>query len=285
MAVYLTGSVGSYESGAQNMTADIRTVQLLLTQAADKLHNPALDPGCIDGKISRIGSQSGTVRAIGSFQKSVVRMSQVDYRIDAGGNTWRSLVAAAGPVTAVPPPVAQQPVAGLVTLTVEHGGKIPTSTKGLTATITTKYESTFTLSGALTGTFTGSIFPDDMNVKGRVIDGTYPLHIGFHKGGGAAKQTASDLIYRTQGIRAGLLVNARNGVPVSSENASKKTSYGINVHNGFNNNRGSDGCLTLQPSDWKKFIEKFLGAYPDIADWHTLGNNTGKKIGSLVIKS
>ena len=48
--------------------------------------------------------------------------------------------------------------------------------------------------------------------------------------------------------------------------------------------RGSDGCLTLKPSDWSSFIQLFLNAFPNIDDWHTLGNNTGKKIGSLVIK-
>ena len=123
-----------------------------------------------------------------------------------------------------------------------------------------------------------------MTVKGRVVDGTYPLHIGFHKGGGAARQTAADLVVKTKGIRAGLLVNARNGVPVHSDDPGKTTSYGINVHNGFNSSRGSDGCLTLHPTDWARFIQLFLDAFPDIEDWHTLGNNTGKQIGSLVIK-
>jgi hypothetical protein len=170
---------------------------------------------------------------------------------------------------------------------VTHGGKIPTATKFKNPTTPTAgglYESTFTLSGGLTGTFKGSIYPDDMTVKGRVLDGTYPLHIGFHKGGGKPKQTAADLVVRTEGIRAGLLVNARNSVPVQSDNASKTTSVGINVHNGFNNSRGSDGCLTLQPSDWSRFIQLFLDGFSNINDWHTVGANTGKKIGSLVIK-
>jgi hypothetical protein len=141
-----------------------------------------------------------------------------------------------------------------------------------------------TVSGYATGVFQGSIYPDDMAVKGRLKDGTYPLHIGFHKGGSASKQKNSDLVVRTKSIRAGLLVNARNGVSVISDNPNKTTSYGVNVHNGFNSQRYSDGCPTIKPSDWTKFIQIFLDAHPNIDDWHTLGNNTGKKIGKLVVK-
>jgi hypothetical protein len=281
MAASISRSVRSYESGAVNLPADVRTVQELLTQASKSLRSPALDPQGVDGKIARPGSQSSTVTAITNFQRQQVGMARPDQRIDVNGATWKKLVA----VAAVPKP----PAAGtqLITLTATHGGKIPTGTKFKTATPATAgglYESTFTLSGGLTGTFRGSIYPDDMTVKGRVIDGTYPLHIGFHKGGSAAKQTAADLVVRTQGIRAGLLVNARNGVPVQSDNPAKTTSYGINVHNGFGSSRGSDGCLTLHPSDWSGFIRAFLDAFPAIEDWHALGSNTGKKAGSLVIK-
>jgi hypothetical protein len=116
-------------------------------------------------------------------------------------------------------------------------------------------------------------------------DRPYPLHIGFHKGGKAARQSAADLVVRTEGIRAGLLVNARNSVPVKSNDPGKTTSVGINVHNGYSNSdRGSDGCLTLQPSEWSRFIQLFLDAFPEIGDWHTVGDNTGKKIGTLIIK-
>ncbi len=276
------GSVGSYESGAKNNKADVKTVQTLLTNVAKK-HGSAFDPKGIDGLISRTASRSSTVTAITNFQVQKVRMSRADQRIDVNGKTWKTLVSLAGPGAVKP----SKPVAGQITLTVSHGGKIPTKTKFKVATKPTfsgMYESTFTLSGGLTGTFKGSIWPDDMTVKGRVIDGRYPLHIGFHKGGGAAKQKATDLVVKTQGIRAGLLVNARNGVPVQSDNANKKTSYGINVHNGFNSARFSDGCPTIQPSDWSRFIKLFLNAFPNIADWHTIGNNTGKKIGTFVIQ-
>ncbi len=281
MTSSISASVGSFESGAKNLTADVRTVQELLTQASRKLRAPSIDPKGIDGKIARVASQSNTVTAITNFQRQWVGMVRPDQRIDVGGRTWQKLVSVAGP------PAPSKAIAP-VTLTVTHSNKIPTVTKFKIATAATAsgmYESTFKLSGGLSGTFRGSIYPDDMTVKGRVVDGTYPLHIGFHKGGAAAKQTATDLVVRTTGIRAGLLVNARNAVSVQSDDPNKKTSVGINVHNGFVNSRGSDGCLTLHSEDWSKFIQLFLDAFPKIEDWHTLGNNTGKKIGSLVITS
>lgn len=283
MPASISASVGSYESGAKNLATDVRTVQELLTQAAKALRSPAFDPKGIDGQIARVASQSATVRAIANFQRQQVGMASPDHRVDVNGNTWRTLLAAAGPVAPRPPARA----IGLITLTVMHGGLIPTKTKFKVATPSTAggmYESSFELSGGLTGSFQGSIYPDDMTVKGRLIDGTYPLHIGFHKGGGLARRTAADLVARTEGIRAGLLVNARNSVPVQSDDPGKTTSAGINVHNGFNSGRGSDGCLTLQPSDWARFIQLFLDAFPDIEDWHAVGDNTGKKVGSLVIK-
>lgn len=281
----ITAAVGSYESGAVNRPADVRTVQELLTRAAKKLNNPAFDPKGVDGKIGRPGANSNTVKAITAFQKQQAGMANPDARIDVNGNTWKKLVAAAGPSAPKPPTV---PVVGQITLTVTHGGLIPTGTvlKAPTkATFTGLYESTFTLSGGLNGTFRGSIYPDNMTEKGRVVDGTYPLHIGFHKGGGAAKQPASELTVQTQGIRPGLLVNARNSVPVYSHATGKKTSVGVNVHNGFSSSRGSEGCLTLHPDDWAGFIKLFLDGFKDIDDWHTVSTNTGKQVGSLVIKA
>ena len=124
---------------------------------------------------------------------------------------------------------------GLITLTATHGGKIPSNTKFKKTPAATVglYESTFTLSGGLSGTFRGSIYPDDMTVKGRVEDGTYPLHIGFHKGGKKPPEPASALVVKTQDIRAGLLVNCRNPVRIITDHPNNPTSEGINVHNGF----------------------------------------------------
>ncbi len=277
----ITASVGNWESGARNIDADVRIVQQLLTAASQKRGRQDYHPGAIDGKISRVAGASKTVKAILAFQKSELGMMRPDGRVDVNGSTWRALNISSGPQPPRPTHVS------LVTITFTHGGKIPTKTNynpPVAATHSGMYESTVVLSGGLTGTFTGSVWPDDMMVKGRVNDGTYPVHLGFHKGGGAAKQGAEKLVVATEGIRAGLLVNARDSVPVTSASASKTTSAGINIHNGFNSKRGSDGCLTLQPSDWSRFIKLFLDAFPNIDDWHTLGTNTGKKIGELVIR-
>ncbi len=280
----ISASVGSYESGAVNHQADVKTVQQMLTEAAKKLNNPRFHPGGVDGLIARVGANSATVRAITYFQQLRVGMARADQRIDVGGKTWQTLVAAIGNA-ATPAP---QPVAGNIILTVKHGGKMPTKTirqGNVQPTYNGMYESIFMLSGGLSGTFRGSIWPDDMTVKGRVVDGTYPLHIGFHKGGGGPRQDAGNLVVKSQGIRAGLLVNCRNAVNVQSDNPGKKTSVGINVHNGFGSQRYSDGCLTLEPSDWPKFIQKFLDGFPDINDWHTNGVNSGKRIGQLIIRA
>ncbi|MBA2116236.1 hypothetical protein [Bremerella alba] len=283
----ISASVGSYESGAVNKATDVTTVQKMLTEIAKKASNPLFDPKGIDGKIARVGASSGTVKAINNFQMKRVGMARADGRIDVGGKTWKTMTSMIG---AVAPPAARPvPVGGMVTLTVQHGGKMPTNTKRQgdeAATYNGMYESVFTLTGGgINGTFRGSIWPDNMTVKGRVVDGTYPLHIGFHKGGNAAKQEADKLVMRRDGIRPGLLVNMRKPVNVQSDNPGKVTSVGINVHNGFVNNRMSDGCLTIQPSDWPRFIQLFLDGFPDINDWHAMYTNTGKKIGQLVIKT
>jgi len=283
----ISASVGSYESGAVNKGPDVTTVQKMLTEIAKKTSNPLFDPKGIDGKIARVGSMSATVKAITQFQTKRVGMARADQRIDVGGKTWRTMTSLTGAVPApATPPI---PPGGIITLTVQHGNKMPTNTKragGETATHNDLYESIFTLSGGgVSGTFRGSIWPDDMTVKGRVVDGTYPLHIGFHKGGSAARQGAEKLVMERQGIRPGLLVNMRKPVTVQSDNPSKKTSVGINVHNGFGNRRWSDGCLTLRPMDWPRFIQIFLDGFPDINDWHAMYANTGKKIGQLIIKA
>src|SRR5262249_50669096 len=151
------------------------------------------------------------------------------------------------------------------TLTAQHGGKKPPSSviAGKTADL---YESTFTLAGPKSGTFRGSIYPDDLNVRGRIKDGTYDLFIGFHKRAGHTP-AKSDLVVRANGFRATLIVNNDKSVPVLSDSPAKTTSSAIHVHNGFNSKRFSDGCPTLHPDDWSKFIKLFLEAYPNLSDW------------------
>ena len=276
----MSGISGSVGQGGANYQQDVRTVQVLLNKNAMKM------PGFVrlteDGLIG-----PKTIAAITQFQRSVVGFGNADGRVDVNGKTWNTLLAGGGGATVgapVPTPIPTAPPVGggQVLLTVSHGGKIPSNTNGSTSTHTGLYESTFVLSGALSGTFSGSIYPDNMDVKGRVVDGSYPLHIGFHKGGGGAKQTV--LQVKKTGVRCGLLVNCRNSVPVQSNLASKTTSVGINVHNGFTPNRASDGCLTIPWEEYQRFIKLFIDGFPDINDWHTIGTNSGKKVGTLVIQ-
>jgi hypothetical protein len=141
----------------------------------------------------------------------------------------------------------------------------------------------------LVGTFTGSIFPDDMMVRGRLKDGRYDLYLGLHrrsKDGKAQTPTKADLVVKSQGwLRPALIVNADAAVPVQSLNPNKKTSTYIHVHNGFRNQRSSEGCLTLTPDDWARFIAIFLERYTDLADWHADGKYYGRKVAVLEVQA
>ncbi len=108
MVARISGSVGSYESGAVNRTADIKTIQQLLTSASTKHDSPQLHPGTVDGKIHRVGSRSGTVRAITHFQQSRVGMRRADQRVDVNGKTWKSLIQTVGAAPSPPPPPPPQ---------------------------------------------------------------------------------------------------------------------------------------------------------------------------------
>lgn len=138
------------------------------------------------------------------------------------------------------------------------------------------------------GTFTGSIFPDDLKVRGRLVDGDYDLYLGLHRRSREGKPltaTKEDLVVKSQGyLRPALIVNADKAVPVYSENPNKKTATYIHVHNGFTEKRSSDGCLTLKPSDWERFIKIFLTRYPDFKDWHIDGSYIGKKVAKLEVR-
>jgi hypothetical protein len=138
------------------------------------------------------------------------------------------------------------------------------------------------------GSFTGSIFPDDMKVRGRVKDGAYDLHLGLHrrsKDGKALTPSKADLVVKSQGwLRPALIVNADGPVPVESLNPDKKTSTYIHVHNGYRERRSSEGCLTLMPDDWPRFISLFLDRYTEFADWHANGKYFGRKVAVLEVR-
>jgi hypothetical protein len=188
--------------------------------------------------------------------------------------TWRAKGAPAQPPTQPPP----APDAGLFTLTFQHGGVVPPySGPGM-------YESRILLAGPRQGYFQGSIYPDDMNEKGRIKDGIYDLNLTLHHKDGVP--TPADLRVQTSEVRRpALTVNNDNAVPVISNDPAKTTSSCIHVHNGSSSHRGSEGCLTIQPADWARFISIFLDLYPDLSDWYA-GNGSwrGRRIGSLFVR-
>jgi hypothetical protein len=82
-------------------------------------------------------------------------------------------------------------------------------------------------------------------------------------------------------------VNANHPVAVSSNLASKQTSDGIHIHNGYHSwttaHPMSEGCLLIAPADWPAFLKLFLAAFPDLADWTAGGGRLGKKIGRVAV--
>ena len=72
----------------------METVQRLLQTAAQKLHEPQLDPKGIDGKIARLPAKSNTVAAIAAFQsRSGLATTEL---IEPASETWTKLLLAAG---------------------------------------------------------------------------------------------------------------------------------------------------------------------------------------------
>jgi len=133
-------------------------------------------------------------------------------------------------------------------------------------------------------TLQGSVMPDDLDVKGRVVNGWYRLKLGFHKRNGVP--TAADLVVKTGSadLRPALIVNEDQDVPVQSNDPEKIHSNAIHIHNGFNTERGSDGCQTIRPSEWATFIGHYLGIYSSLVDWHQNGSYRGRDIGVLIIE-
>jgi len=269
-----------------------RNEVLLVQKLLNQHRPPPLRTIAEDG---REGSE--TRGAIEEFQRRVVKMTYPDGRVAPNGRTWQALTGPNGaPAQPYIPGFPAQPfIPGApvttptsVLLTFRHGSKQPTGVTGLPgaddkATFS-RYESSVTVSGGLSGTFRCSIYPDDMNVKGRLKDGSYDVYLGFHKPG---TPTVQDLVIRTNGFRAVLVINANGNVPVISNSPSKTTSSGIHIHNGYNTwvagTPMSEGCLILHPADWSAFITLFLKAYPSLDDWIAGGGRLGKKIGTVSV--
>ncbi len=167
---------------------------------------------------------------------------------------------------------------------------LPTGVTGLPGaaarSTSARYESSVTVSGGVSGNFRGTIYPDDMNVKGRIQNGIYNLYLGFH---GPGTPVQDDLEVRINGFRAVLIVNAGRPIPVSSFSPAKTTSDGIHIHNGYHHWTSkkpmSEGCLLVAPGDWPAFISKFINAFPRISDWTCGGGRLGRRIGSLAVLS
>ena len=87
----ISGSVGRWERGAVNRKQDVETVQEMLRGVAMILRDQQLDPGPVDGAISRGGRRSQTIEAIKAFQSRF--LPSPDGVIGVGGRTWRELVA------------------------------------------------------------------------------------------------------------------------------------------------------------------------------------------------
>lgn len=86
----ISAPVGAWDKGAKNLVADVTLVQQCLTQAAQLLQRPELDPGGVDGIVIKpLQGTSTTVKAIRAFQ-SMCGLT-VDGRIDPGGKTWQKL--------------------------------------------------------------------------------------------------------------------------------------------------------------------------------------------------
>src|SRR5262245_32894211 len=208
----------------------------------------------------------GTVTRLDDPNRIVV--GQTVYHIP----TWAARKAPAP--TPTPPPPA--PDTRLFTLTFRHGGVVPG---------TAQYESAVTLAGPVSGIFRGTIYPDNLTKFGRIQDGHYDLSLTLHKKTGTPEE--KDLVVKTGGVRRpALTVNFSGLVPMIKQDGSRYMGDGINVHNGFYGERGSEGCLTIDASEWSRFIRIFLDRDPDLSDWFE-GNGSwrGRKIGKLIVQA
>jgi len=264
-------------TGSRN-EADIRVVQRLLNAHLSELL--PLNPLTVDGKMG-----SATINAIIEFQKRVVRLAEPDGRVAPNGKTIHALRNVSH---AAPTPSQSQRCSGAVpaiAVVFSHHNRVPKSTKGMASTFGSIYESDVSVSGGFSGSFKGSVWPDDMVSHKRILDGIYPVHIGFHQGQGTTPTLAHLVVETRKKPRAALLVNCRNSISATNSNEDKLTAHGVNIHNGWNSERGSDACLTISPDDWPAFISLFLNAFPSLADWTKLGDRTGISIGTVQVKA
>jgi hypothetical protein len=82
-------AVGKWNGATKNDPKDVSAIQLLLMHASHILSNGKIDPGVIDGKISKTAGKSQTQKAIFEFQRRY--MVNPDGVVSPAGRTWREL--------------------------------------------------------------------------------------------------------------------------------------------------------------------------------------------------
>lgn len=271
------GIKSSVGANGANRNDDTRYVQQLLNRQPNGRYS--------FGKISvdgLVGPQ--TIGAITNFQRNVVGMSYPDGRVDPGYQTIKYLEKEAGSPVGLPKAGSQEQAQGesepLPVLRVDyrHG---PRPDKG-------QYESEASFWGPNSSLLVdGSIYPDDMNTYGRIQDGYYPLWLGFHGRSGGTPDPKRDFKYKPQGgvPTPVLVVNRNQRVPIISDTPGINTSGNIHIHRGWNGNRGSAGCLTIQPPNWERVQTMLMDMYPNFSDWSGEGGDAflGRQIGTLSV--
>lgn len=94
----IAAPVGDWAKGAENRHDDVETIQLMLEYVSRKRGRKEMNPGGIDGKISRVPGRSQTVKAIHAFQRTFLPGS--DGLVEPGGRTLKQLQAEVQGVTA-----------------------------------------------------------------------------------------------------------------------------------------------------------------------------------------
>lgn len=93
--------------------------------------------------------------------------------------------------------------------------------------------------GDIVGVFTrASTLPDKMELADTVAEGTYSFKVGTHPESGGYK--ALNLYKLNDFTESG------RTLPVAIDNTLEDGISGVNSHKGFNTERGSEGCQTLQ---------------------------------------
>jgi hypothetical protein len=129
----IRGRVGSWQAGAVNDPADVRTVQEMLTIVSRTLNNAHnFSPFAISGTIEEPPAQSKTVKAIVAFHGEVLGMAKPDGVVEPNGATFKGLHNIADSNLAkyyVPPGVDAKLRAGILHLVAHVGSAVVTSGK------------------------------------------------------------------------------------------------------------------------------------------------------------